>query len=102
MGFEGLGDLMRSRCLSQETPKPRRFSAEPSPPRGLNADLCASLTHAHVVTSMGDRERYAALQKAGRACLEPSNGNPYTREGVSSLKAVPNHSAFRKQNQWER
>jgi hypothetical protein len=24
MGFEGLGDLMRSRCLSQETPKPRR------------------------------------------------------------------------------
>jgi hypothetical protein len=28
MGFEGLGDLMRSRCLSQETPKPRRFSQE--------------------------------------------------------------------------
>jgi len=23
MGFEGLGDLMRSRCLSQETQKPR-------------------------------------------------------------------------------
>ena len=27
MGFGGLGDLMRSHCLSQETPKPRRFSA---------------------------------------------------------------------------
>ena len=34
MGFEGLGDLMRSRCLSQETPKPRRFSAEASLRRG--------------------------------------------------------------------
>jgi hypothetical protein len=28
MGFEGLGDLMRSRCLSQETPKPRFATAE--------------------------------------------------------------------------
>src|SRR4029077_9417163 len=27
MGFEGLGDLMCSRCLSQETPKPRRCDA---------------------------------------------------------------------------
>ena len=34
MGFEGLGDLMRSRCLSQETPKPRRFSAGSSLRRG--------------------------------------------------------------------
>ena len=27
MGFEGLGDLMRSRCLSQETQKPHWLSA---------------------------------------------------------------------------
>jgi hypothetical protein len=39
MGFEGLGDLMRSRCLSQETPKPRfatpklgRFCRTPTEP----------------------------------------------------------------------
>jgi hypothetical protein len=29
MGFEGLGDLMRSRCLSQETPKPVAFLLKP-------------------------------------------------------------------------
>jgi hypothetical protein len=31
MGFEGLGDLMRSRCLSQETQKPRWLSLEAGP-----------------------------------------------------------------------
>ena len=31
MGFEGLADLMRSRCLSQETPKPRFATAERYP-----------------------------------------------------------------------
>ena len=30
MEFEGLGDLMRSRCLSQETQKLRWLSAEAS------------------------------------------------------------------------
>jgi hypothetical protein len=29
MGFEGLGDLMRSRCLSQETQKPVGFLLKP-------------------------------------------------------------------------
>lgn len=32
MGFEGLGDLMRSRCLSQETQKPRHYDSQ-APPR---------------------------------------------------------------------
>jgi hypothetical protein len=34
MGFEGLGDLMRSRCLSQETRKPRWLAAKASLRRG--------------------------------------------------------------------
>ena len=35
----GLGDLMRSRCLSQETPKPRRFSAGSSLRRGAHEHI---------------------------------------------------------------
>ena len=45
MGFEGLGDLMRSRCLSQETQKPRWLFVSPRSPLFEIASMLMRFDH---------------------------------------------------------
>src|ERR1041385_1993024 len=80
MGFEGLGDLMRSRCLSQETHKPRWLFAR--------ARRCGAEMRRPPTSSLWNRKNVAAAT----ACFawRQHNLDKMTRAGGFRLSSTLN------------